>query len=206
MVMVASAIGVLLSLHRAMTVKRQPSRCPGALISAPSARLSGSSGAYAGLATNEASLLDCIVLGDSIAFGLGQARPDCEVVAVSGITSERYVQSFLTARRARTVVISLGVNDGAGVATADNLRRLSGPGLPHLSQSEGVEWAEQSERHAGEQRCPLTAGAGAGTGGGGAGILAGADEPRVAAGCQCVEGDGRQMHHRGIVPGVGQRL
>jgi lysophospholipase L1-like esterase len=71
-------------------------------------------------------LLDCIVLGDSIALGLGLARPDCVVVAVTGITSERYVQTFLAARQARTAIISLGVNDGAGVATADNLQRLRG--------------------------------------------------------------------------------
>jgi len=71
-------------------------------------------------------LLDCILLGDSIALGLAQARPGCNVVAVSGITSERYVQTFLATRRARTVIISLGVNDGDGVATAHNLRRLRG--------------------------------------------------------------------------------
>ena len=69
-------------------------------------------------------MLDCLVLGDSIAVGLGQARPECVVVAVSGITSERYVQTLLAPRRARTVIISLGVNDGDGVPTTDNLRLL----------------------------------------------------------------------------------
>jgi hypothetical protein len=69
-------------------------------------------------------LLDCLVLGDSIAVGVGQARPDCGVVAESGISSERYVQSLLAPRQARTVVISLGVNDSDSIATADNLRRL----------------------------------------------------------------------------------
>jgi hypothetical protein len=57
-------------------------------------------------------LLECLVLGDSIAVGLGQARPECAVVAVSGITSERYVLTLHARPRARTVVISLGVNDG----------------------------------------------------------------------------------------------
>jgi lysophospholipase L1-like esterase len=69
-------------------------------------------------------LLECLVLGDSIAVGLGQARPECAVVAVSGITSERYVQTLHARPRARTVVISLGVNDGEGVSTLDNLRLL----------------------------------------------------------------------------------
>jgi hypothetical protein len=69
-------------------------------------------------------LLECLVLGDSIAVGVGQARRECGVVAESGISSERYVQSFLAPRQARTVVISLGVNDSDSVATADNLHRL----------------------------------------------------------------------------------
>jgi lysophospholipase L1-like esterase len=71
-------------------------------------------------------LLDCIVLGDSIAVGVGQARPDCQTIAVSGITSEHYVQMFTGAPQARTAIISLGVNDSDGVATADNLSRLRG--------------------------------------------------------------------------------
>jgi lysophospholipase L1-like esterase len=69
-------------------------------------------------------MLDCLVLGDSIAVGVGQARPECRVVAVSGITSERFVQTLLAAQTAEIVVISLGVNDGAGMDTFANLRRL----------------------------------------------------------------------------------
>ncbi len=69
-------------------------------------------------------MLDCIILGDSIAAGLGQARPDCTIAAVSGINSARYVQTFAGMAHARTAIISLGVNDGEGVATADNLSRL----------------------------------------------------------------------------------
>ena len=71
-------------------------------------------------------MLDCIILGDSIAVGLGQARPDCTVAAVSGITSERYVQTFTSMAHTRTAIISLGVNDGEGAATAANLSRLRG--------------------------------------------------------------------------------
>ena len=71
-------------------------------------------------------MLDCIVLGDSLAVGVGQARPECEVIALTGITSERYVQIFAGARQARTAVISLGVNDGDGIATVNNLSLLRG--------------------------------------------------------------------------------
>lgn len=69
-------------------------------------------------------MLDCLVLGDSIAVGVGQARPDCQTIAVSGISSDHFVQMFPGAPQARTAVISLGVNDGDGIATADNLAKL----------------------------------------------------------------------------------
>lgn len=71
-------------------------------------------------------MLDCIVPGDSIEVGVGQARADCQTIAVSGITSEHYVQMFAGAPQAHTAIISLGVNDGDSVATADNLARLRG--------------------------------------------------------------------------------
>jgi lysophospholipase L1-like esterase len=71
-------------------------------------------------------LLDCIVLGDSIAVGVGQARPDCQTIAVSGINSDHYVQMFAGTPQARTAIISLGVNDSDGITTADNLARLRG--------------------------------------------------------------------------------
>ena len=66
----------------------------------------------------------CLALGDSLAIGVGHARPDCYVAAITGITSERYVQIFPGMRHVRTAIISLGVNDGEGVATAENLFRL----------------------------------------------------------------------------------
>jgi lysophospholipase L1-like esterase len=69
-------------------------------------------------------LLDCLVLGDSIAVGVGQAKPGCLVVAETGITSERYVHTLLVARTARIAIISLGVNDSDDVDTVDNLLRL----------------------------------------------------------------------------------
>ncbi|HEY2619808.1 MAG TPA: hypothetical protein VGI78_20870 [Acetobacteraceae bacterium] len=71
-------------------------------------------------------MFECLALGDSLAIGVGRARPDCYVAAITGITSERYVQIFPGMRHVRTAIISLGVNDGEGVATADNLTRLRG--------------------------------------------------------------------------------
>ncbi len=69
-------------------------------------------------------MFDCIAIGDSLAIGIGHARSGCYVAAITGITSERYVQIFPGMRHVRTAIISLGVNDGDGISTADNLRRL----------------------------------------------------------------------------------
>lgn len=66
----------------------------------------------------------CLILGDSLAVGLGQNRPDCQTVAVTGVTSTRYVQTLLAARAAESAVISLGVNDGDDADTLGNLRRV----------------------------------------------------------------------------------
>lgn len=71
-------------------------------------------------------MMPCILIGDSIAVGVGQARPECETVAQVGISSERYVSTMLPPGRtaADTAVISLGVNDGATLDTIDNLRTV----------------------------------------------------------------------------------
>lgn len=73
-----------------------------------------------------APVLECLILGDSIAVGVAQARPACAVSAQVGITSAGFLHSlFPTATKAAAhVVISLGVNDDAGADTPRNLRRL----------------------------------------------------------------------------------
>ncbi len=47
-------------------------------------------------------------------------------MAVSGISSDHFVQMFPGAPQARTAVISLGVNDGDGMSTVDNLAKVRG--------------------------------------------------------------------------------
>lgn len=66
------------------------------------------------------------MIGDSIAYGVGQARPECETVARVGISSGRYVSALLPPGRtvAGTAVISLGVNDGDTADTLENLRTV----------------------------------------------------------------------------------
>jgi len=57
-------------------------------------------------------MIDCLIIGDSIAVGTKMFRPDCVDYAKSGITSigwnKQYGKNDLTAN---TVIISLGTND-----------------------------------------------------------------------------------------------
>lgn len=71
-------------------------------------------------------MMPCILIGDSIAVGVGQARPECETVAQVGISSQRYIATMLPPGRtqADTAVISLGVNDDISLDTLDNLRTV----------------------------------------------------------------------------------
>jgi len=68
----------------------------------------------------------CIVIGDSLAVGVGQFRPDCRTIAQIGINSSRYIATKLPhgGISADTTVISLGVNDGVNIHTLDNLRTI----------------------------------------------------------------------------------
>ena len=71
-------------------------------------------------------MMPCILIGDSIAVGVGQARPECETVAQVGISSERYISTMLPPGRtkAETAIISLGVNDDISLDTLGNLRAV----------------------------------------------------------------------------------
>jgi hypothetical protein len=57
-------------------------------------------------------MIDCLIIGDSIAVGTAQFRPECVAYAQGGITSigwnKKYGHNDLTAN---TVIISLGTND-----------------------------------------------------------------------------------------------
>ena len=79
-------------------------------------------------------VFDCLALGDSLAIGVGQARPDCYVAAdLPGSPPNATCSIFPGMRHVRTAIISLGVNDGDGTSTADNLRRLRGSRFRRIS-------------------------------------------------------------------------
>jgi lysophospholipase L1-like esterase len=66
-----------------------------------------------------------MILGDSIAVGTHQARPECAVYARGGINSRDFVNRYIGKDLvADTVVISLGSNDHKGIKTKNELMDL----------------------------------------------------------------------------------
>lgn len=67
-------------------------------------------------------MLDCLILGDSIAVGVAQYRPECVVYAKSGINSKNWVNTNITKElSADSVIISLGSNDYKELKTLNEL-------------------------------------------------------------------------------------
>ena len=72
-------------------------------------------------------MLDCMIIGDSIAVGTHMARPECVAYAKGGWNSWQWNKDYLSkasTQPARTVIISLGANDHQGVKTEKELRKM----------------------------------------------------------------------------------
>ena len=73
-------------------------------------------------------MLECLILGDSLAVGVGQVRKECVTYAVSGINSYNYVNRHVLNTKgntsAKTVIISLGSNDTKNIDTYEELLAL----------------------------------------------------------------------------------
>ena len=69
-------------------------------------------------------MLFCLVMGDSIAVGVGQTLPECRTEARVGVTSRQFVHQLASPPHAQNIVISLGVNDGDAAYTIPSLQRL----------------------------------------------------------------------------------
>jgi len=73
-------------------------------------------------------ILECLILGDSLAVGIGQTRKECVTYAKSGINSYNYVNQFVLNSKndtsAKTVIISLGSNDTKNINTVEELDTL----------------------------------------------------------------------------------
>jgi len=74
-------------------------------------------------------MIDCLIIGDSIAVGTKQFRPDCVAVAKGGINSWQWRKQYLDGDqgalpKAETLIISLGSNDHKGVRTREEIARI----------------------------------------------------------------------------------
>lgn len=70
-------------------------------------------------------MLECLVLGDSIAAGIAQQRPECISLAKGGINSWQFNNKNITnIKSAKTTIISLGSNDHKHIKTKRELETL----------------------------------------------------------------------------------
>ena len=72
-------------------------------------------------------MIDCMIIGDSIAVGTARARPECVSYARGGWNSWQWNKDYLdqaAAKPAKAVIISLGANDHRGVKTEQELRKM----------------------------------------------------------------------------------
>lgn len=70
-------------------------------------------------------MLECLIIGDSIAVGTAQVRTECVSYSTGGINTagwnKKYAGKPITAR---SVIISLGTNDHQGVHTFKELSKM----------------------------------------------------------------------------------
>ena len=70
-------------------------------------------------------MLDCLILGDSIAVGVHLQRWECASLSKSGWNTYQWNRDYLNRDlSAKTVIISLGSNDHKGVRTKAELQRM----------------------------------------------------------------------------------
>jgi lysophospholipase L1-like esterase len=70
-------------------------------------------------------MLECLIVGDSIAVGVGQIRTECMSISKSGINSRDWNRKHLhQLQPTKTLIISLGANDYRGINTESHIRKL----------------------------------------------------------------------------------
>ena len=82
-------------------------------------------------------MLDCLIVGDSIAVGTSQVRTECVSYSKGGINSHQWVNQYIgkTSLQAKTVIISLGSNDHKYVKTESELETIR-----QLTKADRVYW------------------------------------------------------------------
>lgn len=81
-------------------------------------------------------MIDCLILGDSIAVGTHQFKQECRVIAKGGINSWQFNKAYPSQFTSNTVVISLGSNDHQGIKTRKELEDLRN----RISSNSKVYW------------------------------------------------------------------
>ena len=72
-------------------------------------------------------MIDCMIIGDSIAVGVSMVRKECVSYSKGGWNSWQWNKDYLanaSAQPAQTIIISLGANDHKGVKTEFELRKM----------------------------------------------------------------------------------
>jgi len=70
-------------------------------------------------------MIECLILGDSIAVGTHQFKPECVAYAKGGWNTWQWNKDYLkNDLSAKTVIISLGSNDHKGVSTRKELQTM----------------------------------------------------------------------------------
>lgn len=82
-------------------------------------------------------MLECLIIGDSIAQGIAQAKPECAAIVRSGITTKGWFQHFenhptYKERAYRIVVISLSTNDMYNGLTSEYLFNVRNQVKAHM--------------------------------------------------------------------------
>jgi lysophospholipase L1-like esterase len=100
-------------------------------------------------------MIDCLIIGDSIAKGLGDVRRDCMTIAKVGINSQDFLGTYSTKLpSSNIVIISLSTNDSKDMHTHENLwlirQRIDAQYviwiLPNDTRAETIEYIEALAR------------------------------------------------------------
>lgn len=82
-------------------------------------------------------MIDCMIVGDSIAVGVAQVRTECVSYSKGGINSHQWLNQYVskTPLVAKHVIISLGSNDHKYVKTRKELETIR-----QLTKADRVYW------------------------------------------------------------------
>ena len=70
-------------------------------------------------------MLDCLIIGDEIAKGIGDVRTECKTIASKKMTTQDFISKYRTKlEKSTTVIISLGMADSKDPHVYQNLSLL----------------------------------------------------------------------------------